>query len=213
MDKVKERWADKEFVASIQPQLIRVFENKANVDALDVSGITVGLEGPLRYLWDRNFAKAYLDNVDFSFGHISASFLECRLDKVDFARTVFDTCYLKKAKFIDCIFDRSTLNITGDDAIFIHCTFRYAKLSGREPYSGSGGVRMTFSDCLFAETVFRNQILRASKFSNCDFTGARFERCDMRGVKFMSTHPHLSQLSDCETSGIKLDGKPLFSKA
>lgn len=205
---LSKRWEDPNFVAAIEPRLKIFFGSDSWTENLDLGGITVGLEGPVKYLWDQSFMRKKISNVDLSSGRFSAGFNLSQLSDLTFKNAFFDNCAMDKSVITNCIFDNADVRgISCDDSVFQKCSFRSTKIRSGIPLGGWGGKRVRFEDCDFTDTTFRSVLFRASVFQGCVFENTHFHNCDMRGAKFFEGVPDLNKFSACETKGLSFDGR------
>lgn len=192
------RWSDPEFLQEVGPTLESIFVNKALAGAVDIRGITIGLDGEPPGLRYPSFQALAAQNINASECRVSCSFGSAKLFDSNFDKSKFDTCWFKEAYFERTTFDDAKIDSpTLDDAKFIHCSFSGARIHGRR-IQEYGGRRVVFEDCDFRDMLFRNVQLRACRFLNCNFEGTRFEKCLIVGVKFEGSSPAPSAFVGCE---------------
>jgi len=205
---LSKRWEDPNFVAGIEPQLRTFFDSNSWTEKIDLGGISVGLDGPVKYLWDQHFIGKKISNVDLSSGRFSCGFGHSQLSNLNIGNAFFDNCQMHKSVITGCVFDNTDVRgISCDDSVFQKCSFRSAKLRSGIPLGGWGGKRVRFEDCDFTNATFRSVLFRASVFQGCVFENTHFHNCDMRGAKFFGGIPDLNEFSACETKGLSFDGR------
>lgn len=128
--------------------------------------------------------EEYLDQdvtgLRFERKHFDTKFTGSRFSSVVFLRCRLDRVLMAKTRWVDCDFDRSTLVVHMNDAIFERCKFSGVVVKGLARQYG--GVRAQFVDCDFTGAKFNHVVLRACKFLNCQMDGAQFIACDLRGA-------------------------------
>lgn len=197
---LKQRWADKEFQKAVEPVLAEIFLKRTYKASLDLRAIAIGSESPIKLLNHAHFIGSILEDLDFSFSEFSCQFNDCAFRNVNLSSCKFDRCLLLKSRFSACSFDQSFMIVNMDDAILDSCSFQSTQIKSSGQLERYGGRRVTFTNCNFNQTNFRNIQLRASKFFNCSFEGAVFQSCDMRGARFEGNVPAANQFVQCELS-------------
>lgn len=184
MKKIKEKWHNHEYLASIADSINSIVAGQPIISDIDLSGIIIGPFAVLNELKTVNLFESKISNSDLSYSKISGSINKSILMNVNFEGSLLDRALLCKAEIKNCVFSNSKLVINMDDTIcetthFVKTRF-VAGSSGME----YGGRRVKFINCDFTNAVFDRVEFRASKFINCVFTDAKFKKCDFRGVKF-----------------------------
>jgi uncharacterized protein YjbI with pentapeptide repeats len=128
--------------------------------------------------------EEYLDqdvtNLRFEQVHFDTKFTGSRFSSVVFSKCRLDRVLMAKTNWLDCDFDRSTLVVHMNDAVFERCSFRNVVFKGLAWQYG--GVRAKFVDCDFNGAQFNRALLRACKFVDCQLDEAQFIGCDLRGA-------------------------------
>ncbi len=183
LNELRERWKSRSFLDRIMPfisaELTRgsvVFNN------LDLAGITIGQEGPVKDFWNVNLYRATLVDVNLRHALLAGSMSEARFTQVCLAQATLDACSLRNAVIRNCDFSDAKLLLNADDAVFEHCEFTGAAFKSRRG-NEFGGRRVRFTQCDFSNATFHRAEFRASIFVDCNFTGVKFAGCDFRGVK------------------------------
>ncbi len=111
-----------------------------------------------------------------------------RITNADFSYSNFDRSWLKRSKFTDVLFEKTSFVETRDvgnvfeNVSFIKCKFNYAGLGYDGAryksciFEGSSFARTLFSNAVFLACVFRN-----SKLNGSDFYGSSFDDCKFIG--------------------------------
>lgn len=198
MKKIKEKWSNKLFLEEVNNVLKLLMQKGAEIKDIDLSGIIIATNSPIKQLQNAHLYQSKLSNVNMSHSLISCSTDVSIWDSVDFSETKFDRCTMCKSNITKCNFNKSKFVVNSDDTIFSDCNFTRAKIGiGTYGYE-YGGRRTKFYNCDFTGAEFKNVEFRASKFFNCNFTDAKFISCDFRGVKFEGNSPLREQFFKME---------------
>lgn len=182
-NELRERWKSQPYLDQILPLISsELTRGSAVFSDLDLAGITIGQDGPVRELWNVNFYRACLVDVDLRYASLSGSISEARLTRVSLAHATLDSCGFRHAVVSQCDFSGTKLLLHTDDAVFENCDFAGAAFTSRRS-NEFGGRRVRFVGCNFTGATFHRAVFRASRFINCDLTNAKFFGCDLRGVK------------------------------
>jgi uncharacterized protein YjbI with pentapeptide repeats len=195
------RWSDPQFASGMEDVFRSMFVLRNPARDLDLRGLVVGLDGALPSV--TGLSGLRLENVDLSEARLSCSLSKAHIQGTKLARAYFDTCYFKGAKFVSCDFGMVRFDSpTLDDATFLDCSFREAKMTGR----GSreyGGRRFVFERCDFNGAVLRNVQLRAGVFRECSFHGTVFKKGLLVAVKFEGGAPAEESFVGCELERVR----------
>lgn len=198
MKKIKEKWSNKLFLEEVNNVLKLLMQKGAEIKDIDLSGIIIATNSPIKQLQNAHLYQSKLSNVNMSHSLISCFTDVSIWDSVDFSETKFDRCTMCKSNITKCNFNKSKFVVNSDDTIFSDCNFTRAKIGiGTYGYE-YGGRRTKFYNCDFTGAEFKNVEFRASKFFNCNFTDAKFISCDFRGVKFEGNSPLREQFFKME---------------
>jgi uncharacterized protein YjbI with pentapeptide repeats len=198
----KERWSDAAFVDATQAIIDSIVAGRAEINDADLSGISIGVEGPVRSLWGTNLYRCRLKEVDMSHSEISGSINEAELTNVSFQFAELDRCSISKSVVFACDFTSAKLCVRLDDSNVEGCSFNDCLLKGGRLGHEYGGRRVTFLNCNFTGASFRSVEFRASRFIDCVLTGTSFNGCDLRGVKFQGgIAPHRDSFRNMEVPG------------
>lgn len=179
----RNRWGDSAFQGEAKDRLAGLLRVPILLSGTDLAGISIGVEGPIRDLWNLNLYQARISNSDMRFAEIACSMNESTLDYVQLAESHLDRCLFKRATIRNCDFSGARLIANLDDSVCEQCKFRHTLFSAGKTGSEYGGRRVRFIGCDFAGATFRRVEFRASQFIDCDFRDAKFIECDLRGVK------------------------------
>jgi uncharacterized protein YjbI with pentapeptide repeats len=207
----KDRWLSEEFRSQHMKALEEVFIQLKTEKPYDLRGLSVGVEGPLKTLWNANLHRAEIAKVDFGYSIFSCSFSNGRFTGVKFDSVFFDACTIYEAKFEGCRFVNAKMIVNLDDSVFDRCDFSLVQFKGRRSLE-YGGRRVTFANSTFSSANFQGIEIRASKFINCSFEGCIFNRCDLRGVKFEGNAPTIGQFKDSNLRGATINRQAIVSK-
>ncbi len=196
-----DRWRNPEFLAKNRCHLEEVFRGRNFSRAVDLRGLTVGIEGPVELAVGSHFQESIISNVDFSYSKFSCSFWGGIFHNIDYSKSMFDTCSMASAKFTHCRFlEARFFSPEFDESIFRECSFTSIRCSGRL-LLGYGGRNAIFEGCDFAGAKMSMLEFRGCEFTNCVFEGAEFERCFVFGNKFVGKAPSEKQFDRCEFRG------------
>ena len=198
------RWENPEFVASVRTHLGRLFGEGELTGPADLRGISVGVDGPVRFVSAADLQRVSLADADMSCSTFSCSFLGSQLTSVTFAGSKFDTCRMGRARFVGCDF-RGALILRPwlEDAAFRDCTFVDARLRGRVGILLSEcGRRVRFERCDFSGALLRGLKIAGADFVDCRFEGTRIEWCFVFNWRFHGQAPKAEQFTDCWYRGV-----------
>lgn len=182
-DQLRERWKSQPYQDQILPLISsELTRGLVVLNDLDLAGITIGQEGPVKEFWNINLYRACLVDVDLRYASLAGSISEARLTRVCLAQATLDACTLIRAMVTQCDFSGAKLLLIADDAVFENCDFTGAAFKSRRS-NEFGGRRVRFSECNFTDAKFHRAEFRASRFVDCNFTNTKFVGCDFRGVK------------------------------
>jgi uncharacterized protein YjbI with pentapeptide repeats len=179
----KKRWSDPAFQANAAALVSRMVSAPIALSDVDIAGISIGVEGPVKKLWHINLHQAKLHNVDMSYSDLRGSLNETELRHVRLVGAKLDRCLLKKAKVTECDFSNAKLIVNLDDAVFEGCRFIGTAFSATKSLAEFGGRRVRFTRCDFSDAVFKRVEFRATHFIDCTFDRTQFIQCDLRGAK------------------------------
>lgn len=204
-----QRWKDNEFTLSIAFVLAKLIAKGEITTAVDLRGITIGNEGPIKDLWYANLAGCVLSGIDFRYSRFEGSFKDAAIDRCRFDESLFEACGMLSARFVNCRFDKSVFRlISMDDGYFEDCSFNAAKFTGKTMME-YGARRAKFVGCDFSQASFSRLEYRACQFVDCDFSGAKFDKSVFASVKFFGTAPAADQFHACDFSRIFLNDEEI----
>jgi uncharacterized protein YjbI with pentapeptide repeats len=205
------RWEhDVDFRKSVDFALDKILSKSELRGEVDLRGITIGNEGPVKELWNANLAGCKFTQVDFSCSILEGSFKNAVFEGVNFSEAEFEQCILHSASFATCSFSRAKIKTTTmDDAYFLRCDFSSAELRGKGIALGYGARRAKFIECDFTNAKLLRLEYRACLFERCTFEGATFAKCVLSGVKFEGQAPSARQFESCEVRRTFLNGTEL----
>jgi len=202
---IVDRWKSSEYVDSVKKYISEIINERKNTTACDLRGIKIGIEGPLKDLWNANLDSVNIFDVDFSYSTIAGSLAEGLFKNVNFSAAFIDRGVLFKAHFNNCNFTKAKLIVKMDDAVCENCDFTDSEFKGGKSSREYGGRRVKFLNCNFSGTGFKGVEFRATKFINCNFSGTAFENSDFRGAKFEEIIPSENQFKKCEMPKLESD--------
>lgn len=121
------------------------------------------------------------------------------LEEVEYIRCLLIGTDARDAKFIDCVFEHSTLSSVKVDRAVLQATFKDCKIEGINFFTAKREVlSLSFENCLiryssFAElklkeTIFKGCTLEQVDFADADLTQADFTDCTINDCTFRSTN-------------------------
>lgn len=192
----KKRWSDPAFQANAAPLVSRLVSGTITLSDADIAGISIGMEGPVKELWDISLYQAKLHDVDMSYADLACSLNEAQLRQVRLAGAELDRCSMEKAQVTECDFSNAKLIVNLDDSFFEGCKFIGTPFSGGRAGVEYGGRRVRFTRCDFSDALFMRVEFRATHFIDCTFDRTQFTQCDLRGAKVEGGVPPLTSQFD-----------------
>ena len=204
---LKKRWESPAFLKSKQIAIEKLLSKSELKSELDMRGIILGNEGPVRSFWYADLADCSLANIDFSYGIFEGNWQDAVIESCKFAEAKIEACRMFSAKVTDSCFMKTKFkDVSMDDGVFTRCDFGNAIFRGKL-MMGYGGRRAKFIECNFEGTAFSNIEFRACQFVNCIFSDAKWDKCVFGGVKYFGNAPNVNQFSNCDVQRSLFNGE------
>ena len=139
----KKRWSDPAFQANAAALVSRMVSGPIALSDVDIAGISIGVEGPVKELWNINLHRAKLQDVDMSYADLGGSLNETELRHVRLVGAELNRCGLQRAQVTECDFSDAKLIVKLDDTVFEGCKFIGTAFSATKSLAEYGGRRAT----------------------------------------------------------------------